>query len=179
MLTDLFWRHNDDPGLMFNNGSPLMTEYQIRMILVCIYRSIKPHSEENERSALYWETDRNQKQVGFRIGSIRTWIKDGATVNSIQGKVADQMKYPTPLEFCQIIRCIAGYPWEQPRPWEPTDAVIQLAEVIALHQSYQDLPLLADAAEEAGMHDESILRHLRSDCPHFKGCHALQHLRRS
>jgi hypothetical protein len=48
-----------------------------------------------------------------------------------------------------------------------------LATVIYREQRFADLPLLADALEEAGCGEEAILEHLHSAGPHVRGCWAL------
>jgi hypothetical protein len=48
--------------------------------------------------------------------------------------------------------------------------VAQLARAIEIAQSFEDLPVLADALEEAGCQDRAILRHCRQPGPHGTGC---------
>jgi hypothetical protein len=48
--------------------------------------------------------------------------------------------------------------------------VVQLAKAIDAGRSFEDLPILADALEEAGCQDEEILRHCRQPGPHGKSC---------
>jgi hypothetical protein len=52
-------------------------------------------------------------------------------------------------------------------------AVAHLAQAIYEEGRWQDLPILADALEEAGCTDAAILDHLRSPGPHVRGCWAL------
>jgi hypothetical protein len=51
--------------------------------------------------------------------------------------------------------------------------VVQLAQAIYDERSFDSLPILADALEEAGCADVDILRHLREPGPHARGCHVL------
>jgi hypothetical protein len=48
-----------------------------------------------------------------------------------------------------------------------------LAEVIYDGRRFEDLPVLADLLEEAGLTDAALLGHLRGPGPHALGCHAL------
>lgn len=50
------------------------------------------------------------------------------------------------------------------------DAVAKLAQAIYDNRRFQDLPVLADALEEAGCHDADILTHCRHPGPHVRGC---------
>jgi hypothetical protein len=49
-------------------------------------------------------------------------------------------------------------------------AVAPLARAVYEEGRWQDLPVLADALEEAGCSDEAILGHLRGPGPHVRGC---------
>jgi hypothetical protein len=54
----------------------------------------------------------------------------------------------------------------------PTSDVIGLAAAIHLTGDFSRLPILADALEEAGATDETLLRHCRGPGPHVRGCWA-------
>jgi hypothetical protein len=54
-----------------------------------------------------------------------------------------------------------------------TPPVVGLARAIYDERRFTDLPILADALEEAGVTDPSILGHCRSAGPHFRGCWVL------
>jgi hypothetical protein len=51
--------------------------------------------------------------------------------------------------------------------------VAKLARVIYDERTFEQLPILADALEEAGCSDERILRHCRGDGEHVRGCWVL------
>jgi hypothetical protein len=53
----------------------------------------------------------------------------------------------------------------------------QMVQTIDQDRCYQDLPILADALEEAGCEAGDLLDHLRADIPHFPGCWAVELLR--
>ena len=54
--------------------------------------------------------------------------------------------------------------------------MLALAEAIYRERCFLELPALADALEEAGCTDESILGHLRRPGPHARGCDVLDAL---
>jgi hypothetical protein len=55
-----------------------------------------------------------------------------------------------------------------------TPTVVSLAQTIYHERTYTDLPVLADALEDAGCdHPYALLGHLRSPGPHARGCWAL------
>lgn len=51
-----------------------------------------------------------------------------------------------------------------------TPTVKAVAQAIYEDSLFQDLPILADALEDAGCAEEQILTHLRSPGPHVRGC---------
>jgi hypothetical protein len=86
---------------------------------------------------------------------------------------------------CQLFRDIFGNPFRPLPPktgkrhWEEAKAawlqlnggtVLKLAEVIYASRQFQDLPILADALEESGCTEASILAHCRSRDEHVLGC---------
>jgi hypothetical protein len=48
--------------------------------------------------------------------------------------------------------------------------VPQLAQTIYEERRFREMPILADALEDAGCTDEAILSHCRSSGPHVRGC---------
>jgi hypothetical protein len=55
--------------------------------------------------------------------------------------------------------------------------VAALATAAYAENAFERLPVLADALEEAGCADETILAHLRAPGPHVRGCWALDLVR--
>jgi hypothetical protein len=74
--------------------------------------------------------------------------------------------------LCDLIRDLCGYPC---RPvaldsaWQ-TPAVAALAQTIYDERRFSDLPILADALEEAGCDNADMLAHCRGPGPHARGC---------
>jgi hypothetical protein len=75
---------------------------------------------------------------------------------------------------CDLIRDVFGNPFRQApvltgsltRP----GVVRELAEAIYDDPGFDALPLLADALQDAGCHDEQILSHCREPGNHLRGC---------
>jgi hypothetical protein len=83
---------------------------------------------------------------------------------------------------CDILRDVMGNPF---RPvtidarwlaWSH-GAAASLVQSIRTEGVFSELPVLADALEEAGCTDPHILEHLRGPGPHVRGCWALDSLR--
>jgi hypothetical protein len=76
-----------------------------------------------------------------------------------------------------LLRCLCGNPFR----WPPLlgyhvlracddERVQAVARAIYDHHRWDDLPILADALEEAGCQDPDILSHARGPGPHARGC---------
>jgi hypothetical protein len=78
-----------------------------------------------------------------------------------------------------LVRCLFGNPFRPLPPFDPTwlswndGTVIKLAQAIYEERRFADLPILADALEEAGCTDEDILTHCREGGEHARGCWVL------
>jgi hypothetical protein len=87
-----------------------------------------------------------------------------------QGSITEAPKW-----LLTLIRDIFGNPF---RPitldssWL-TPTVTALAQAIYTDRTFTDLPILADALEEAGCTHPDLLNHLRSPGEHTRGCWAL------
>jgi hypothetical protein len=77
------------------------------------------------------------------------------------------------------LRDLVGNPFRPLPPLDPAvlahngGAARRLAESIYTARRFEDLPILADLLEEAGLTDAALLGHLRGPGPHALGCHAL------
>jgi hypothetical protein len=84
--------------------------------------------------------------------------------------------------LADVLREVIGNPF-QPVLVDPTwlrwngGTVRRLAGEIDAEQRFADLPVLADALQDAGCTADALLDHLRSAGPHLPGCWALARLR--
>ena len=86
-----------------------------------------------------------------------------------------------PVEVADPVRVAACIKEVLPNPFRPvhlrpewlTPTVAALAGVIRRHDRFNDLPILADALEDAGCQDWPTLAHLRAEVQHGPGCWAL------
>ena len=51
-----------------------------------------------------------------------------------------------------------------------TPTVLQMAQFLYEERRFEDMPVLADALEDAGCTDADILSHCRQPCEHVRGC---------
>jgi hypothetical protein len=76
---------------------------------------------------------------------------------------------------CDLVRELFGNPFRPPaveRAWLEwgSGSVRHLARVVYEEGRWEDLPVLADALEDPGCADETILAHCRQGGPHARGC---------
>jgi hypothetical protein len=74
-----------------------------------------------------------------------------------------------------LLRDIFGNPF-RPTTLDPawtTPAVVQLARSLYEERRFEDIPVLADALEEAGCQDAAVQEHCRGPGPHVRGCWVL------
>ncbi len=71
-----------------------------------------------------------------------------------------------------LLRDIFGNPFRRTliAPAWQDGTVHRLAEVIYEERRFADLPLLADALQDAGCQEEAVLAHCQTTTPHVRGC---------
>jgi hypothetical protein len=88
---------------------------------------------------------------------------------------------PSPAELavqCDFLRCIFGNPFRRASltaAWV-TPTVMQLAAAVYDEPAFAALPILADALEDAGCTDQTILHHCRGPQLHVRGCWVVEAL---
>jgi hypothetical protein len=80
-----------------------------------------------------------------------------------------------------VVREIFGNPFHPVRidlAWRRWNdgMVVRIARAIYDERAFDRMPILADALEDAGCTDESILSHCRGPGPHYRGCFLLDAL---
>jgi hypothetical protein len=99
----------------------------------------------------------------------------GARIRRIDSAAAGAGKDPQTLRNCALLRDVFGNPF---RPvavapkwlaWNHA-AVYQLAAAIYAARSFEQLPVLADALQDAGCDKADLLAHCRQPGEHARGC---------
>jgi hypothetical protein len=76
------------------------------------------------------------------------------------------------VAHCGLVREVFNNPF-RPITLDPTwrtPTVVQLAQSLYDERCFEDMPVLADALEEAGCTNGEVLDHCRSPGPHVRGC---------
>jgi hypothetical protein len=82
------------------------------------------------------------------------------------------LSLPDERVYPDLLRDIFGNPF-RPLTFSPvwkTSAALSLAATIYDERTFDHLPILADALEDAGCNDAAILSHCRRPGPHARGC---------
>jgi hypothetical protein len=99
-----------------------------------------------------------------------------AADNGADGSSTGDAAYERELAAqCVLLRDIFGNPFRPVRldsRW-PTPVVKALAQAVYEVRRFQDLPILADALEEAGCDNAAMLSHCREPAEHVRGCWVL------
>ena len=114
-----------------------------------------------------------RKQAGVLVEQLSTVI---ACESRASHRVLDagELRARLGAIVCPLVREVVGPVRRVPRPPAARSvAVGQIARAISDGKTFDELPILADALEEAGCTDAAILGHLRGPGPHMRGCWAL------
>lgn len=136
---------------------------------------------EKECRAFHRRRDsQHGKYVHIAVWAVRVlenenWTSHETSARSVAGYVACELGTGEPELQSQLLRDVIGNPY---RPvmcdaiWRSA-TVVAIAQAICDQQSFSNLPILADALEDAGCDNSEILAHLRGPGPHVRGCWAV------
>jgi hypothetical protein len=100
------------------------------------------------------------------------------TVQRIEQAVRDGLETCETVWQARLVREIFGNPFRV-RQFDPAwrhaqgGAVLNIATAIYQERTWAEMPILADALEDAGCDDRVLLDHLHSPAPHVRGCWVL------
>lgn len=118
-----------------------------------------------------------KRQAAARAAAHAAFPRNGwiSACNAVSESVEAGKRAAMWPQICAILRDVFGNPF-RPIILEPqwrTSTVRQLAEGIYAERAFDRLQVMADALEEAGCTDASILEHCRGPGPHVRGCFVL------
>jgi hypothetical protein len=125
-----------------------------------------PWDTDSDRLAGYYAATAAIRCVGRQAIAAASQTASWAA-GYVAGRAAEQ---------CDLLRCIFGNPFRPPPAIDRSlltghsGTVVRLAESLYEERRWADMPVLADALEEAGCHDPDILGHCRGPGPHARGC---------
>lgn len=154
-MTEQEWLDSKDPEPMLQHLSTLCSDRKFRLFAVACCEQVL-HLMEDERSKTAVRVAERFAD-GYASSTELAWAARAARARELQAK---------------LLRDIVGNPF---RPIL-VDPLWQSRPVLALTQNiydlkrWEDMPILADALEESGCIDETVLTHCRGDGPHVRGC---------
>jgi hypothetical protein len=101
--------------------------------------------------------------------------KDKVSITAAMARWALEERKPEERHQCDLLRDVFGFPFRPVavdpgwRAWHG-GAVVQVARAIYDEKRFADLPILADALEDAGCGNAEILAHCRGGGVHVRGC---------
>lgn len=104
--------------------------------------------------------------------ALEYWVRSHPERRSREARAVKRAENVTQVA---VLRCIFGNPFRpvtvSPAWLRWNDATVpKIAQSIYDDRRFEDLPILADALEDAGCDNEDILAHCRSEGPHVRGC---------
>jgi len=135
------------------------------------------HANVKQITSIYSTAETPAEYAVYQLSFICRPFRDlRATIPSL-ASATQQAGFPVE-SLCALIRCVFGNPF-QPALVDPgwllwnCRTIEALAEVIYDERRFGDLPMLADALEDAGCTNPEILEHCRGSGPHALGCWVL------
>jgi hypothetical protein len=129
------------------------------------------------RHGKHAKTQKGSRAAKAAAGAARTAANPALDVRAAR-RAAWQVKQARKVTLASVLRDQFGNPF-RPVAITPSwlvwgdGAVVKLATAIYDEGRFEELPVLADALEEAGCSEEGILGHLRGPGPHVRGCHVV------
>src|SRR5262249_49188307 len=115
---------------------------------------------------------------GYAVVWQTAWAVARSRVKDVSRQIAEReaVRREVWAELASLLRDVIPSPFH-PVLLDPawrTPTVISIGTVIYDERQFEDLPILADALEEAGCSQEEILSHCRGPGPHARGCWLLE-----
>lgn len=192
-VTEHDWRCLTCPKKMYDRVQQWMTNRQLRMLHLKMFRNILPHLENvHEVDAKEWEKRllKGEEEKGALIDNIQqilqVWIADSVKFLEAEEEESPwkpDEEYPSSESICEWIREIIPPPLTKPSTkiidpdWLSFDGGIipNLVKGMIEEKQFDRMPILADALEDAGCSDQEILNHCRGENNHFyMGCWVLE-----
>jgi hypothetical protein len=202
VMTEEKWKASADPGRMLEYLGRKASRRKLRLFAVACCRGILSKRDEYHSALDLAEDVAEPKPLRWALraledwdnmvmeaGDPKGWAIQHATdpdLESLDHDFTDWVagmrpggKEVDPTEdlarFADLVRCVFGNPFRKvkfDKKWRTRDAVA-LAKTMYEKKSFDAMPILADALQDAGCADEELLDHCRARGPHCRGCWVL------
>jgi hypothetical protein len=186
-MTEAEWLACTDPTPMLEYVRGKASDRKFRLLGCACVRSVWSHltdlrsREAVELAEVFADGKVTEEQVKMGITAAyqaaygqRTWT-DWCAVSTLGKFPLEAVRCGHYETRCILLRCIFGNPF-RPVTIDPTvltwngGTIPRMAQAIYDDRRFADLPILADALEEAGCSEPAILSHCRSGGEHVRGC---------
>jgi bacterioferritin-associated ferredoxin len=143
------------------------------------YRSmLRDQRNEAERLAIeafYVAIKRVSREHPHAIASLSAVFAAGTNCISVEPYLRPGFHFIEPIKVASILRELFGNPF-RPITLDPAwltwhdGLLVSMAQKMYDNRDFSDMPVLADALEEAGCMNPDILEHCRSGGEHVRGC---------
>ena len=192
-MTEAEWQSFGNPRGMLAPLVDHITRRKSLLAAAACCRLFWPHPPGSELEACIKLVDRFvdgsasedeiDREMGRVVANGDTFVADweAAMIGILDLACPPLMPLESALRFAKrelgayeatLLRCIVGNPF-RPASLDPswlTSTVVALAEGIYADRTFDRLPILADALEDAGCGHADILAHCRDGGPHARGC---------
>jgi hypothetical protein len=195
-MTEAEWFACDDPKRMVHFLRGQVSDRKLILFAAACFRSRFMWSRlgKTRRREIYQqERDADILPPQARNGLSEAYDKASLAIDTAAWKacpIGEWTNVPRDEEFVDYIKtryqkernhqrralyCIFGNPLRSPvlEPSCRTENVVQLAQTIYQDKSFDRMPILADALEDAGCTNTEVLKHCRGGDQHFRGCWAI------
>jgi hypothetical protein len=195
-VTEAEWLGCREPNRMIAYLCPRAGDRKLRLFACAACRRIR-HMMGDERSRVAVEVSERcadglaDADELFGIGVLaeeaaaaaerrqsRGW-NAARTAAAATGEPADAARRAAAMAAdVDMVRCVFGNPF-RPAALDPSwlawnDGVVRkMAAIVYADRRYRDLPILADALEDAGCDQDDLLAHCREWGLHYRGCWAV------
>jgi hypothetical protein len=186
-MTEAKWLAGDDPEPMLEWLRGKVSDRKLRLFGCAVARQLPRSAPERSRRREVIEIAERYAEDGVGVRRLRKaereyWIVASPDAFEAARGIGDEMLTGRKAELAGLMRCVFGNPFRR----VVVDLTRLTADVRAMARPAYDerisekgkldpvrLAVLADALEEAGCCDESVIEHLRAPGPHVRGCWAL------
>jgi hypothetical protein len=201
-MTERKWKASADPGPMLEHLGRKADRRKLRLFAVACCRGILTKRDEYHSALDLAEDVTEPKPTRWMVGYLDDWTDRAMEAGDPKGW-AIQFATNLPEEgldreftdwvagmrpggkevdpaddlarFADLARCVFGNPFRKvkfDRKWRTRDA-LTLAKQMYEKKTFDAMPILADALQDAGCDDAELLDHCREAGPHCRGCWVL------
>jgi hypothetical protein len=170
-MTEADWRDCTEPMKMLQFLKFKFGVRKVRLFAVACYRWEWYLLDDQTRMAVEFAEQLANDREEITARGLRA-AKMDADAAAHSAFCAVSSTQPRRAAQAALLRDLFGNPFRPVAvdPFWLTPSVVAVAQTIYEERQFEDMPILADALEEAGCHHPDILGHCRESGEHVRGC---------